>query len=42
VSLYALKVDKLPVDRDVPPAKVVKQIEADALAVAKITVKYGQ
>jgi Raf kinase inhibitor-like YbhB/YbcL family protein len=42
VSLYALKVDKLPVDRDVPPAKVVKQIEANALAVAKITVKYGQ
>ena len=42
VSLYALKVDKLPVDRDVPPAKVVKQIETNALAVARMTVKYGQ
>jgi len=42
VSLYALKVDKLPVDRDEPPAKVLKQIETNALAVARMTVKYGQ
>ena len=42
LSLYALKVDKLPVNRDAPPAKVVKQIEANALAVARMTVKYGQ
>ena len=42
VSLYALKVDKLPVNRDAPPGKVVKQIEANALAVARMTVKFGQ
>jgi phosphatidylethanolamine-binding protein (PEBP) family uncharacterized protein len=42
VSLYALKVAQLPSNLDASPAKAVKQIEADALAVAKMTVKYGQ
>jgi Raf kinase inhibitor-like YbhB/YbcL family protein len=42
VSLYALKVEKLPASPDAAPAKAVKQIEANALAVARITVKYRQ
>jgi Raf kinase inhibitor-like YbhB/YbcL family protein len=41
LSLYALKVEKLPIGQDAPPAKAVKQIEADALAVARMTVRYG-
>jgi Raf kinase inhibitor-like YbhB/YbcL family protein len=42
VSLYALKVEKLPANLDAAPAKAVKQIEANALAVARMTVKYQQ
>jgi Raf kinase inhibitor-like YbhB/YbcL family protein len=40
VSLYALKVEKLPVNRDASPAKAVEQIEANAIAVARMAVKY--
>ena len=42
VSLYALKVEKLPANRDAAPAKVVKQIEANALGVARMAAKYQQ
>jgi Raf kinase inhibitor-like YbhB/YbcL family protein len=39
ISLYAFQVDRLSVDQDASPAKAVKQIEANAIAVARMTVK---
>jgi len=42
VSLYALKVEKLPANLDAAPAKAVKQIEANALGLARMTVTYHQ
>jgi Raf kinase inhibitor-like YbhB/YbcL family protein len=42
VSLYALKVEKLPANLEAESAKAVMQIEANALAVARMTVKYHQ
>jgi Raf kinase inhibitor-like YbhB/YbcL family protein len=41
-NIYALKVDKLPSNLELSPAKAVKQIEANSIAVARMTVKYRQ
>jgi Raf kinase inhibitor-like YbhB/YbcL family protein len=39
-SLYALKVDRLPSSLEASPAKAVKQIEANSIGAARMTVKY--
>ena len=42
LSLYALKIEKLPDSLAAAPGKAAKQIEANALAVSKLTVKFGR
>jgi Raf kinase inhibitor-like YbhB/YbcL family protein len=42
LSVYALKVEKLPANVAATPAKAAKQIEANAIAVSKMTVKFGR
>jgi Raf kinase inhibitor-like YbhB/YbcL family protein len=39
---YALNVGKLPFGPETPPGKVAKQIEAHAIGVAMLTVKFGR
>ena len=42
MSLYALKVKTLPFNRGTPAAEVAKPIQANAIAVARITVNFGR
>jgi Raf kinase inhibitor-like YbhB/YbcL family protein len=42
LTVYALKADKLPGDGATTPARVLKEIKSDSLALATITVKYGR
>jgi Raf kinase inhibitor-like YbhB/YbcL family protein len=42
VRVYALDVEKLAFGSQTPPANIAKQIEAHAIGVAKLTVKFGR
>ena len=42
ISVYALKIEKLPGNLAAAPAKAAKQIEANAIAVSRITVRFGR
>ena len=42
VRVYALNVERFPAGSEVPPAKIVEQIEQHSLGVAKLMVKFGR